>query len=320
MSDIHAFETAEHKSLRFSGHETFACRYAWLPKAYRALKADARAFVDEDKAMVVMGLGKNMVRALKFWVEVTGVAEPVGRDRTLKITEFGHKIFDEDKGLDPYLEDVRTPWLLHWNVASRDQGALFAWRFLLGHWPYPEFTHGEAFRAFKAQSMRMGFEHSDVTLKQHLDVFLHMYHPTRGAGGAKGVEDSLDGPLVDLQLLVNLGVRQTGGGRWETVYGFRREEKSEIGQALFDYCLHDYKRRFASSDAVLNLRSVAMAPASPGQLFKLPEHDVRARVEARPTSGAPRGFTFQASAIEGQLFFDSDGPTLDDVYAEEVVS
>ena len=25
---------------RFSGHESFACRYAWLPKAYRELVAD----------------------------------------------------------------------------------------------------------------------------------------------------------------------------------------------------------------------------------------------------------------------------------------
>ncbi|MEP9369990.1 DUF4007 family protein [Xanthobacter sp. VNH20] len=316
MSDIHTFEAADLNGLRFSGHETFACRYAWLPKAYRAVKADPRTFVDDDKAMVVLGLGKNMVRALKFWVEVTGVARPVGRDRTLEITDFGEAIFNEEAGHDPYLEDVRTLWLLHWNIASRDEGPLFAWRFLLGHWPYPEFTHGEAFRAFRAQSVRMGFDHSDVTLRQHLDVFLHMYHPVRGASAA--VEDSLDGPLVDLQLLVNLGARQSDGGRWETVYGFRREAKPEIGQTLFDYCLHDYWRRFAGTDPALNLRTVAMAPASPGQLFKLPEHDVRARVEGAPVSSASRGFTFQPSAIEGQLFRDGDGPSLDDVYAEEV--
>lgn len=79
MSDIHTFEAADLNGLRFSGHETFACRYAWLPKAYRAVKADPRTFVDDDKAMVVLGLGKNMVRALKFWVEVTGVARQGNR-------------------------------------------------------------------------------------------------------------------------------------------------------------------------------------------------------------------------------------------------
>lgn len=316
MNDLAGgFDTS--KPYRFSGHETFACRYAWLPKAYRELKADCRAFVDEDRAMVALGLGKNMVRALKFWVEATGVAEPVGRDRTLKVTDFGEAILDDQTGYDPYLEDVRTLWLLHWNVASREKGALFGWRYLLGHWPYPEFTHGEAFRAFKAQSVAMGLEHSDVTLRQHLDVFLHTYHPTRSGAG---VEDSLDGPLVDLQLLLPLGTRQVEGGRWETVYGFRREEKPEVGQALFDYCLHDFWTRYAPNDKVLALRAVAMGSASPGQLFKLPEHDVRTRVEASPVSDVDRGFTFQASAIEGQLFRTGPGPSLADVYAEEVIA
>jgi hypothetical protein len=54
-------------------------------------------------------------------------------------------------------------------------------------------------------------------------------------------------------------------------------------------------------------------------LFKLPEQDVRARVEARPVSGTDRGFNFQPSAIEGQLFFTGAGPSLNDVYAEEVI-
>ena len=29
-------------NLRFSGHETFPCRYSWLPKAYLAIEADPR--------------------------------------------------------------------------------------------------------------------------------------------------------------------------------------------------------------------------------------------------------------------------------------
>ena len=63
---------------RFSGHESFACRYAWLPKAYRELRTDPDAFADEDRAMVQLGVGKNMVRSIRFWVEVMGVAEPTG--------------------------------------------------------------------------------------------------------------------------------------------------------------------------------------------------------------------------------------------------
>src|SRR5687768_11704646 len=91
--------------LRFSGHETFAFRYAWLPKAYRALKRSVSTFSDEDAAMVELGLGKNMVRSLRFWVEATGLAQPE-QGRGLKLTDFAHAVFGKE-GYDPYLEDLR---------------------------------------------------------------------------------------------------------------------------------------------------------------------------------------------------------------------
>jgi len=45
---------------RFSGHETFPCRYTWLPKAVRNLSENENLFTDEDEAMVRLGVGKNM--------------------------------------------------------------------------------------------------------------------------------------------------------------------------------------------------------------------------------------------------------------------
>ena len=50
---------------RFSGHESFSCRYAWLPKAVESLKRDPLLFGDVDEAMVRLGLGKNMVKSLR---------------------------------------------------------------------------------------------------------------------------------------------------------------------------------------------------------------------------------------------------------------
>src|SRR5579875_2189747 len=49
---------------RFSGHETFPCRYAWLPKAYQAINRDAKLLLDDENAMVELGVGKNMVHAI----------------------------------------------------------------------------------------------------------------------------------------------------------------------------------------------------------------------------------------------------------------
>lgn len=294
---------------RFSGHESFACRYAWLPKAYRAIGRDPATFYDEDRSMVELGLGKNMVRSLRFWVDAMGVAAPTD-DKGHRATDFGHAVFAEG-GLDPYLEDERTLWLLHWNVSSRANPTLFAWVHMLSEWPYPEFTRTEALDSFRRRSAALGHNHSDVTLAQHLDVFLHSYVGTQGNKVA--VEDSLDGPLVGLKLVVPAGERRNAQGRWETVYAFRREAKPDITDALFEYCVRDFWDRTAPGESTLSLRSVAMAAGSPGQVFKLTEDDVRQRLEtiSRRASGSLR---YQPSAVQGMVYREGEAPLLATVY------
>jgi hypothetical protein len=83
--------------IRFSGHETFACRYAWLPKALQAIESNSIVFSNEDQAMVELGVGKNMVRAIRFWVEASGMARSAAKGG-LEATELGRKIFG-NKGL-----------------------------------------------------------------------------------------------------------------------------------------------------------------------------------------------------------------------------
>jgi hypothetical protein len=106
---------ARSPDFRFSGHETFPIRYSWLPKAIAMIGNPKADFGDDAAAMVDMGLGKNMVRALRFWVQAAGAEVSEGRYR---ITRFGNRLLSEDGGLDPFLEDARTLWLLHWKLSQ----------------------------------------------------------------------------------------------------------------------------------------------------------------------------------------------------------
>jgi hypothetical protein len=284
--------------MRFSCHESFACRYAWLPKAYREIIKDPAAFADEEQAMVHLGVGKNMVKSIRFWVEVMGVATP-GTSRTLLPTSFGQAIFASD-GFDPFLEDTRTLWLLHWNVATRTD-PLFAWHFLLYNWPFGELTRSEALDALVREARRLDVSHSEVTLGIHLDVFFHTYIPSRIAKA--GLEQSLDSPLAELELFQKVGERRAdGSGRREPVYAFRREAKPEVTMALFEYCLNDYWRRHRINEATLAYRDVATAPCSIGQVFKLPEDDVRGRLDTYTLPGSTVPFKYQPSAVQGLVF------------------
>lgn len=300
---------------RFSGHETFACRYAWLPKAYRELAADPNALADEDRAMVRLGVGKNMVRSIRFWVEVMGVAEPKA-GRSFQLTPFGRAVLAED-GFDPYLEDARTLWLLHWNVATNED-PLFAWQFLLFSWPFGELTRSEALVALRHEARRMSAIHSDVTLAIHLDVFLHTYVAARTTKAAG--EQALDSPLAELELLHQVGERRAdGSSRREPSYAFRREPKPEVTKALFEYCLDDYWRRYKKSDSTITFRDVAMAPFSVGQVLKLPEDDVRSRLDVYAMTDSAAAFNYQPSAVQGLIFRRDHGARdfLATVYAQE---
>jgi hypothetical protein len=303
--------------MRFSGHESFPLRYAWLPKAFHALEDDPMGLANDEAAMVRLGIGKNMVIALRFWVEVAGVATP-GDGRGHQLTDFARAVF-APAGLDPYLEDIRTLWLIHWNIATHRTRPVFAWQFLLNDWQQPELCRGELIDVFLAESARFGQPRSRITVSQHLDVFLHCYLPTqRRARSVK--EDVLDCPLIELELLREVGERRTDTGRREAVFAFRREPKPEISDGLFAYCLNEYWTRERPREQTLSFRDVAVARHGVGQVFKLPETDLRERLERleRTTDGA---LFYRASAAQATIGRRRDRGTVDlaTVYAEEDV-
>lgn len=283
---------ATNEAFRFSGHETFACRFAWLPKAYDLLKNEPDSWADDERAMVRMGLGKNMVRSLRFWSAAMGVTLLPSRSAPL-ITDFGERIFGQ-KGFDPYIEHPSTPWLLHWNIASSSNVPLFSWHIVFNRWPYPEFTRSDVLKVMARESSALGHDHSDITLSQHLDVLLHTYYPTRSS---TSLEDSLDGPLVDLNLLSVIGERKGDTGRREPVFALRRGRKPEVSNALFEYAIHDYWTRRRSDEATLSLREIAVGDGSPGRLFLLSEDDIRDRLEEHQSET----YEYLPSAIAGRL-------------------
>jgi hypothetical protein len=109
--------------LTFAKHETFYIRDGWLYKGIQAIQTDPLIFANEE-APQILGLGKNMVRALRYWMTATQLAEEsatkYGKEQTL--TEFGKAVAEFDK----YQELDGTLWLLHYHLATNYKDAT-AW-------------------------------------------------------------------------------------------------------------------------------------------------------------------------------------------------
>lgn len=293
------------KTYRISGHETFPCRYTWLPKVVRGLSENPRLFSDEAAAMVDLGVGKNMVRSIRFWSQVTGVTTARTKGKGHLLTEFGSTLLSKC-GLDPFLEDIRTLWLIHWNLSTEIESPLLAWDYLLNRWQEPELVPSAILKALKKEAEKQENRLSEVTLEQHFDTFLHTYVPTRGRKG-EVQEDNLDCPLVELELIIKVGERELdrSTGKRETIYAFRREEKPDITPELLLYCLNDFWQKRHATELTLTMGEVAHGHGSPGQVFKLPEEDIRARVDAldRQTNGL---FKYIETANQQQIQKNGD--------------
>src|SRR4051794_10824163 len=188
----------------FARHESFHPRYGWMKKAVDGAAADPHVF-SRDDAVVTLGVGKNMVRAIRFWglaAKLLTLAPDPARPRHPKVvpTRLGHTIFS-DGGWDPYCEDRGTLWLLHW--------LLLAPRSLVPVWwiAFNEFTaidfSDEDLRAFVSDfvgGVSDWREANPSSIKKDLDCLLRMYTAEATDGRPTG-DDLVDCPFRDLGLL-----------------------------------------------------------------------------------------------------------------------
>lgn len=101
------------KKASFGRHETFALRYSWLTKGFQAFDSN-KAIFSSDESIIELGVGKNMVNAIKYWLRATMLEDSADG---LVATPIGKAVFSKG-GWVPYLEDEATIWLIHWLLAT----------------------------------------------------------------------------------------------------------------------------------------------------------------------------------------------------------
>ena len=225
-----------------------------------------------DDAIVKLGVGKNMVRSIRHWGLAAGVIEEESGSRgaLLRPTALGEFLFGQG-GLDQYLEDPNTLWLLHWNILSNPQRCT-TWHMAFNALPSNEFTRDqlthrieEEIRRRKPKAMPSG-----NTLKRDVEVFLRTYIPAKNSRGVVA-EESLDCPLVELHLLEDIP--------GSDAFQMRRGPKNTLSDHVFAYALIDFWDRAAGQRGTLAFSEIAYEKGSPGIAFKMDENSLIERLE-----------------------------------------
>ncbi|TRW14499.1 DUF4007 family protein [Glacieibacterium frigidum] len=252
----------------FSGHESFAVRYGWLPKVYEAVMHDPEIFVDDERAILMLGLGKNMVRSIRFWGDAFGVTRTEGR--VVRPTGFGRRLLDPDLGADPFLEDIGSLWRLHWQITVH--GGLGAWTAAFLSVTDAEVARRRLLELITASSMETRGGVNAGTAAAHLDMLIKTYDASADRSAAV-LEDTLGSPFQELDLL-----RTATPGGVPTIR-LNRGCKGGLDWRTLAFALADHWRGTAPGSSALTMRSIMLDRVSPGSVYRLDEATMHGLLE-----------------------------------------
>jgi Protein of unknown function (DUF4007) len=276
------------KAIVFARHETFHPRFGWLKKGFDRASKDSEVFLRDD-APVLFGVGKNMVRSIRYWCSAFKLLQD---DQP---TDFGAQLLDQD-GWDPYLEDPASLWLLHWKLLELPNAAT-AWHFMFNGFRSVEFTVEDLFYQLCDYRDQIAPRISDSSLTKDVSCILRMYaaQPTK----SQVSEDSLDCPFTGLGL-----VHTAGDSRH---YKFRVGYKPSLTPEIVVYaCLHHHVQT-ASTAKTIPIANLTYDMGSPGLAFKLTESAICDAIE----SVARRWDQISLSDAAGKLQFSFEDEPLE---------
>lgn len=206
-------------SLKFSGHESFHCRPFWLKKGFDFIASD-NSF--SEKSGIDLGVGRNMVGSIRFWLRAFNLI-----DKNNSLTELAQKLFNDNDGWDPFLEDEATLWLLHYELTASKYSTTYNLIFSELRKVKPEFTKNH----FLAKVKELDSKQSDNIVGKDFSVFTRTYF----AKPSKDKEESFSGLFTELGLLSEVGKDSESND----LYHISNTKQSTIPWQVVLYCIVD---------------------------------------------------------------------------------
>lgn len=234
----------------FSGHDSFQCRQLWLKKGYDFL-VEGNSFNNEN-AVISLGVGKNMVSSIRFWMRAFNII-----DNKDQITEFGNRLFNDENGYDPYLEDDASLWLLHYQLVKTGVSSIYTiivneFRKEKIHFNKESFIHYMKRIAESNPELNL----NENTLGKDFIVYTNIY---KNDSDSKDIEESYSGILSELEFLTIIG-----SGK-EEQFTILNNEKDSLPGAVVLYTILDNPNYGMS----ISLNALELDFNSPGSIFAL---------------------------------------------------
>ncbi|MFK7798613.1 MAG: DUF4007 family protein [Aureispira sp.] len=287
--------------LSFSGHDTFHCRQFWLKKGLDYLWNNPTSKFNDD-AVSHLGVGRNMVNSIKYWVNSFGLLK---EGYPNLIAEY---IFKNETGYDPYIEDINTLWLLHYYLVTTKSASIYSLVFNDFRRLKIEFTKN-MLNAFLIKICKNANKNNitSKTLDKDINVFINNYTlPEK----SKGIEADFSGLLYELNLLTPL--ERSGKDKWYKIENTTRPTLSEV---ILLFCI---LQNLKEGELTISFKELLEGDNSVGRVFALNANDLNEKLKSIAQL-YPQKITFSDNAgVKVLQFKKTINPlnVLNDYYAQ----
>ena len=160
-----------------------------------------------------------MVTSIHYWLRALNVVNDLG-----DLTEFGEMVFGAE-GLDPYLEDIATPYLLHFNLMRNEN---FASLYKLTFEDFrrtrisSEFTEDQL-KDFVVRTLTQSGESvSEKTLTNDIKVLIKSYFCDI-QHGSKSIEDDLSSVFINLGFIQKVELPDNKNFQYKINFGVQAQ-------------------------------------------------------------------------------------------------
>ena len=244
--------------MKIKGHQSFHIRRGWIYKGLNEVRNDEFVFSRKDIVHTdLLGIGSNMVTALKYWLEALKLVDKKkeGSKTLIVPSKIGELILEKD----PYLEEIETWQLLHYNLSTNEDQAT-TWYWFFNEYKGNKFTKDNLFENLNSY-IKQNYEKevADRSLKDDINCLLNTYVERV----VESPEDNMESPFAELGL-INIANKKNGE------LSYTKSYKNKVNVYLAYYII----RNLAIDRENLDLKDIINSKNGIGNIFNLNSYEI----------------------------------------------
>ena len=253
--------------MKFGGHQSFHLRDQWLYKGIHWTKQHPQILLNTvkntQKAMQELGIGKNMVDSIRYWLRAAQLIKE--QNTGYALTQTAQKILTKD----PYFELDGTLFLIHYLLTTNKDTAT-AWYWFFNHFSAHQFDRESLTNSFSAYiQLHTNKKIKMTTLEKDLNCLLRMYL-TVDYKGRKTPETETPSPFTKYGWIEKRGEQ----------FIRNKLNVNDLNNHIFAHILYIFWKDHLGQPESVQLEDLASKERSPGHIFNFSMEETADLIEA----------------------------------------